>query len=357
MIRVDHRFSSTLNAFLRVNVDEQISDVPLNNLKDRQVVDNRPINGVLSVTQVLSPRMLNETKAGFNQVFSTTTSVTGVPYTLQVSGFTNLNAAQTREEDDTSASLLDTFSWTLGRHTLKAGVEGRRVYMDPASSATGTLNYTNPKAFLNNQLNTPSVTAPLPLKRLRKNQAFGYMQDEIKATRSLTFNLGLRYQFFNVFHEADGRAIPFDFNTCGGFCPAGAQFSNPRTNDLDPRVAVAWAPSSFEGRTVVRAGFGIYHGDGQLEDQNLPASNDRQPIHWPPIKFPGSLTRSLLFWQRPPAFFRLARRIGIGRTNTAPNGESRCSRICRTTSPELSPIPETRARTCRPSLMPTFWIP
>jgi hypothetical protein len=30
----------------------------------------------------------------------------------------------------------------------------------------------------------------------------------------------------------------------------------------------------LNGRTVVRSGFGIYHGDGQMEDQNLPASND-----------------------------------------------------------------------------------
>jgi hypothetical protein len=287
MIRVDHRFSSTLNAFLRVNVDEEVSDVPLNNLKDRQVVDNRPINGVLSLAQVLSPRMLNEIKAGFNQVFSRTTSLTGVPYTLQVSGFTNLNAAQTREEDDTAASLLDTLSWTVGRHMLKAGVEGRRVYMDPASSATGTLSYTNPASFLSNQLNTASLTDLLPLKRLRKNQASGYVQDEIKATRNLTFNLGLRYQFFNVFHEVNGRAIPFDLNTCGGFCRPGAQFSNPRTNDLDPRVAVAWAPSAFEGKTVVRAGFGIYHGDGQLEDQNLPASNDQAAYSLASNQIPG----------------------------------------------------------------------
>ena len=26
---------------------------------------------------------------------------------------------------------------------------------------------------------------------------------------------------------------------------------------------------------MFRAGFGIYHGDGQLEDQNLPALNDQ----------------------------------------------------------------------------------
>jgi TonB dependent receptor len=262
MIRIDHRFAPSTSAFLRVNVDEQVSNVPLNNLRDRQGADNRPINGVLSVTHVVSPSMLNEAKAGFNQVFSRTTSLAGVPYTLNVSGFTSLSGSQTREEDDTSSSLLDDFSWTVGRHTLKAGVEGRRIYMDPATSPTGTLSYTDPAAFIANRLNTATVNAALPLKRLRKNQAFGFVQDEFRATRSLTFNLGVRYQFFNVFHEVDGRAIPFDFSTWGGFCKPGAEFSNPRTNNIDPRVAVAWAPQALAGRTVVRAGFGIYHGDG-----------------------------------------------------------------------------------------------
>lgn len=235
MIRVDHRFSPSTNAFLRVNVDEEVSNVPLNNLQDRQTVDNRPINGVFSVTDVLSPRMASETKAGFNQVFSRTVNQSAVPYTIQVGGFTPLSGSQSREEDDTSTSLLESLSWVAGRHMLKAGVEGRRIYMDPASSATGTLTYTDTAAFLSNQLNAASVNATLPLKRLRKHQAFGFIQDEFRATPNLTFNLGLRYQFFNVFHEADGRAIPFDFNTCGGFCKPGAEFSSPRTNDFDPR--------------------------------------------------------------------------------------------------------------------------
>jgi hypothetical protein len=287
MIRIDHSFTSKLNAFLRVNVDEEVSDAPLSNLKDRQVADNRPINGVLSLSQVFSPTLLNEIKAGFNQVFSRTNSLSGTPYTLQVSGFSTVSGAQTKEEDDTSASLLDNISWTIGRHMLRAGVEGRRIYMDPASSATGTLTYVNPSALLNNQLNTAAVTDALPLKRLRKDQAFGYIQDQFKATPNLTFNFGLRYQFFNVFHEANGRAIPFDFVTCGGFCQPGAQFSYPRTNDLDPRVALAWAPTVLGGKTVVRTGFGIYHGDGQLEDQNLPASNDQARYSLASNQFPG----------------------------------------------------------------------
>jgi len=29
----------------------------------------------------------------------------------------------------------------------------------------------------------------------------------------------------------------------------------------------------FAGDTVILSGFGIYHGDGQLDDQNFPISN------------------------------------------------------------------------------------
>jgi hypothetical protein len=113
------------------------------------------------------------------------------------------------------------------------------------------------------------------MKRLRKVQVFGFIMDEFKASRTFTVTASLRYQFFNVFHETEGRSIPFDLETCGGFCQPGAQFSTPRTNDFDPRLALAWAPANRDGKTVFRAGFGIYHGDGQLEDQNLPAFNDQ----------------------------------------------------------------------------------
>jgi hypothetical protein len=275
MARLDYAISDKITTFLRVNVDEEVSDVPAINLRDRTIVDNRPINGVASVTQVITPSLLNEIKAGFNQAFSRTANETPLPYTLQVSGFANVNAAQTRQEDDTSVTLLDNLYRTAGKHSIKVGVEGRRVFTNPGSSETGSLVFANLDAFAANQLNGAKITAALPMKRLRKTQAFGFIQDQYKATPTLTLNLGLRYQFFNVFAETDGRAVPFDFNTCGGYCAPGAQFSKPRTTDIDPRVALAWAPAASNGKTVVRAGFGIYHGDGQLEDQNLPASNDQ----------------------------------------------------------------------------------
>ena len=53
----------------------------------------------------------------------------------------------------------------------------------------------------------------------------------------------------------------------------GASFGQPNYGDIDPRIAFAWSPGG-SGQTVIRAGFGMYHEDGQLDDQNLPISNE-----------------------------------------------------------------------------------
>jgi hypothetical protein len=274
MIRFDHRFTDSTAAFLRVNVDESVTDNPLGNLRDRTVADARPINAVLALNKTISPSILNEARLGFNQVAYRSSQVTPLSYSLRVTGFATVSSARTREEDDTSAAIIDNVTLSRGRHILKAGVEVRRVHTNPGSSADGTLTYTSRNNFLSNTLDSASVTSTLPLKRLRKTQVFSFVQDEYKVASGVTLNLGVRYSFFNVFHETQGRAVPFDFATCGGLCQPGAEFSNPRKADIDPRIALAFAPPAWNGRTVIRLGAGIYHGDGQMEDQNLPASND-----------------------------------------------------------------------------------
>ena len=77
----------------------------------------------------------------------------------------------------------------------------------------------------------------LPINGLRKTSVYSFAEDEWKYRPNLTLNLGVRYIFFNLFHEVNGKAIPFDFATCGpvGFCGAGASFGTPNTLDIDPR--------------------------------------------------------------------------------------------------------------------------
>jgi hypothetical protein len=49
---------------------------------------------------------------------------------------------------------------------------------------------------------------------------------------------------------------------------------NPNYKNFDPRVSLAWAPSALHGKTVVRAGFGIYHGAAQNDDLNAGLESD-----------------------------------------------------------------------------------
>jgi TonB dependent receptor len=165
--------------------------------------------------------------------------------------------------------VLDDWSWSRGGHTLKFGFEIKRDFLNQGSSASGTLSYTSTTNFLDNIVNTASYKALLPLVRQRKTEYWLYAEDEWKVTRNLTVNMGVRYNIFNALHAINNDDDPFDFATCGGFCPRTDAFFHPRYDDVDPRIGLAWS----HGDTVFRAGAGIYHTDGQLDDQDLPISN------------------------------------------------------------------------------------
>jgi hypothetical protein len=132
-------------------------------------------------------------------------------------------------------------------------------------------------------MNTASYTALLPLVRQRKTQYWTYAEDEWKVSDNFTVNMGVRYNIFNALHALHNQDAPFDFGTCGGFCPKTSPYFHPRYNDLDPRLGLAWSHAN----TVLRAGGGIYHTDGQLDDQNLPISNTVQAYSFNGTKFPG----------------------------------------------------------------------
>src|SRR5262249_46623893 len=85
--------------------------------------------------------------------------------------------------------------------------------------------------------------------------------------------VGLRYNYFSPFTEVHNSEDPFDYASCGGYCGIGAAFYFPNYGSFDPRVGVAWSPSALSGTTVFRAGFGMYHGEDQLGDEDSPVVN------------------------------------------------------------------------------------
>ena len=300
MFRLDYRFSDATSIYWRANIDEADYVLPYSPssgqyLNEQEELTSYPVNSVISLTHVFSPNLLNDFKFGFNRSTGDTyyLNQTGSLYAISIAGLTSLNNGRVSTGVGNSFSWLDDVAWVKGRNVIKAGVEVRRIQMNQGSSSYGTISYNSLSSFEENEAYKASITGEYPVNGLRKTQFYGYVQDEFKWRPNFTLNLGLRYSYFGIFHEVQGRGNPFDFATCGpqGYCGVGASFGPPNYRDFDPRISFAWAPSRFGGNTVVRSGFGIYHEDGQLDDQNIPDKNEvlsyaLTPKNCPGLSFP-----------------------------------------------------------------------
>ena len=283
MLRLDQHFSARTTGFMRFNYDRSVNTQPVSAAAtDLQQRVTTPVNGVLELLHIFSPTLTNEAKFGYNRATSNTynSSKTGSVYQIAIStgpgpGFGAQNYDYNSIYVGNTFSGIDNLTWLHGRQTIKAGAEIRRVQLNQHYGEHGTVTFSTLELLAANEVAKASLSGALPINDLRKYDILGYVQDEFKVRPNFTLNLGARYTVFQLFHEAHGKANPFDFDTCGaqGFCGVGASFGHQNYGDFDPRVGLVWSPVQ-DRKTMVRGGFGMYHEDGQLDDQNLPAKNE-----------------------------------------------------------------------------------
>ena len=297
MLRLDQRFTAKTTGFMRFNYDRSVDSQPLSaTATDLSQKVSAPVNGELELLHVFNPHFVDEARAGFNRSTDNqyNYSDAGIIYKISISGgsgpgFVSENYKYDSIYAGNSFSGVDDLIWTRGRQTFKAGVEIRHIQLNQSYGESGTLSFSSIENLAANSVKKASLKGALPVNHMRKNDYFFYAQDEFKVRPNLTLNLGVRYSIFDLFHEAEGLANPFDFVTCGpqGYCGVGASFGQQTYGDLDPRVAIAWTPRK-SGQTVLRGGFGIYHEDGQLDDQNLPAKNEIDSYSTTNLSLPNS---------------------------------------------------------------------
>lgn len=272
-VRLDQKFSSKLSSFFRFTRTYDRFNTP-EPLGEPNPELQAPTSGVLEVQYILSPRSIDEFHFGVNYVPWNSLNPGTLTSTLSVPGLTAPTPYEDQVWNATSEDLVDSYTTVRGNHTLKAGVEVRRVLVDLFATPTYSIAYASIPAFVANQLNTASGSDGKPARTQEKTEAFGYIQDDWKINRNLTANLGLRYDFFNEFREAHGRSIGFSLQFCGGYCQPGRPFGDPATKNIAPRVSLAWSPEHLHDKTVIRVGAGIYYGDGQEGDQQSPVTNE-----------------------------------------------------------------------------------
>jgi outer membrane receptor protein involved in Fe transport len=155
-------------------------------------------------------------------------------------------------------------------HAIKSGFEYRRYGMDisdsntPEGIFTFTGRYTG-DAIADLLLGYPTQTRNLigpQTSTERSWQLAGYVQDDWRATRRLTLNYGLRYEYQAPDHEVN--------NEWGTFIPRLGTAVQVGTNDVPdgirnnyyknfaPRLGVVFDQSGT-GSRVLRANYGIYY--------------------------------------------------------------------------------------------------
>lgn len=278
LIRMDHRFSDTLSGYFRFSKNSTTTFSPSATLPIGTGNQDQPTSGLFELLQVVNPRTTHEFRLGANYAEPLNSASTSpIDIAVSVPSLSALPAGTKRIAKGLTQNLIDQWTTLRGSHSLKFGAEIRRLQLvihDFANAQAGTLTYASLADFQTNKLTTVEYSGELPTKQMRKIEYFGYVQDEWKIRPDLTANLGLRYEFYNVFTEIHNRAIPFDIQTCGGYCPAGSDFAFPDTNNFAPRVSFAWSPKKLKDRTVIRFGGGMFYGDAQLGDAYSPANND-----------------------------------------------------------------------------------
>jgi hypothetical protein len=315
-IRFDYNISERFRLYARYFRDQGNSSQTQNSTLSQYNQTVVPQNGVLSLNQVLTPAMVNETKFGFNGVKERVTGrpgpspgvdLTGVTLNLSgsvalagiagqsgnagiavPSGLIRLSSAfngRGAPYTNYSLSFIDNLSVVDGNHSMKFGVEIRpiRLYNDQLGGTT--YSFPSVTAFL---ANAPSsiafngdLSARSPFTGLSGNallkQAYyiGYAQDEWRVRPNLTISYGLRYEYYSPLKEDRNKNVFFDM-LHGDIIPrfSGDWYSSSVLN-FGPRIGITWSPEATQGKSVFRVGAGYFFGPGQTEDQLQPEANDR----------------------------------------------------------------------------------
>lgn len=257
VLRGDYHAGNTVFSarYTRGRPFRQIPRVVLANFRDW---DGATEVGSFNVTHSRAT-WVSETRFGYNYNFSR--RIDNI-YTLGVAGVGGAIGFSTDGEDilrdGSNWSLEQVFGKTVGRHSLRFGGMYGRLRVTRENIETPSVRYANINDFRANIPNFVQVTFGVDEFAIRAANYGFFIQDDLRLTRNLMLNLGIRYDYYTVPEERDNRFFNRD-------APYGAgPFRDPKSiyladrNNFSPRIGFAYTADSA-GKTVIRGGFGMFH--------------------------------------------------------------------------------------------------
>jgi hypothetical protein len=292
-IRLDHRPSQSVSIFGRYSyapsdlTQRGFSSQALSILFKEKISTQTATAGA---TWLINPRLANELKFNYSTVDSSGYSFSDTfggavplssvslpsPFTLANSFFnfnvlnlgsqTAINLGKSLRLRQHQINIVDDFSYQIGSHTLKIGIDFRRL-----SPLYDQLQYSQQDIFLD----VPSagagnmlfnlVESGLPATLLFRNLGM-YAEDAWRVGPRLTFTYGARWDVDFAPNSLRGPSVPavtgFDLNDFSqlALAHAGAPSFRTRWNSVAPRFGAAYElTQNPRWQTVLRGGGGVFY--------------------------------------------------------------------------------------------------
>jgi len=335
--RVDHNFSEKTRVFARYLYDrlEQPSSIINNNiLSVSDAAYWQSQNITLGAAYVPNPHLVGDLTLTYNRVAhvalgpkdipgwidlgvnvadeAATAGASGPGFYLNVGGYFSANWDPLYRVPRGEYDISNNWTYIKGAHTMEFGGEIiiEQGVLEQVFLSQGSFTFSSQISgdnLLDFMLGKPSDFQQFSptYESLHRILPALYFNDSWKATRRLTLNLGVRWEPWRMFSEQSnqyaiftiGAATKNVFSKKYPNLPPGVLVpGDPGVRDtavpsynylFDPRIGVAWDVAG-DGKTSIRAGFGIYH-----DLINVNSNNDT--ISAPPwaltvdIPFPVSL--------------------------------------------------------------------
>jgi Carboxypeptidase regulatory-like domain/TonB dependent receptor len=342
-LRIDHKISESDSIFGRFsysnNTDNPPGPIPppldAASFSSGNFI-NRPRNAVIEETHIFNPRLINELRIGYsrnrsdrlqfnaNQNLSAQLGIPGIPFSTNNGGLPQFSVGilntfgsseyQPTVENQEVYHIIDSLTLIRGRHTIKIGAEIKprvnfSILQPPVPRGAFSFNGSYTAQNQENEANTGLGTADFLLGAIsggaqlssfindvfQQPGQFYYVQDDIKVSKKLTVNLGLRYEFVvhamekynaeanfnidtNTLDIARGRqdALPPNF-----FPEIAVNRNAPRSLvpnqklDFAPRVGFAY---NLFSNTVVRGGYGVFYSSYEAGPLSIPNPGNNPPF-------------------------------------------------------------------------------